>query len=267
MFKKNDIDDSEILKLYKLNGSVRSVAKTLKVGGNRVSRVIKYLINATNVLVIGDTHLPYEHSGYLEHCIYVYKKFNCNKVVHIGDLLDQSALSFHEKDPDMPSGLDEYKLALEKLKCWKAAFPEMVICRGNHDELPSRKGRAGSIPEKFIKDLSDIYEFPSGWKFLDKYELDGVLYIHCPIASGKFPYANIPMITQVNTVIGHAHTIAGVYYSASENSLIWGMSVGCGIDWNSRAFNYQKNIIRKPIVSCGVVLDNGRFPIILPMKI
>ena len=49
-----------------------------------------------NVLVVGDLHLPFTLDGYLEHCIKVYKKYNCDTVVFIGDILDLHFTSYHE---------------------------------------------------------------------------------------------------------------------------------------------------------------------------
>ena len=50
-----------------------------------------------NVLVIGDTHIPFEHPGYLDFCKAVEKEFSCNKVVHVGDLIDNHSINFHDK--------------------------------------------------------------------------------------------------------------------------------------------------------------------------
>ena len=41
-----------------------------------------------NILVIGDFHEPFSLDGYLEHCVEMYNKHNCNKVVFIGDIID-----------------------------------------------------------------------------------------------------------------------------------------------------------------------------------
>jgi hypothetical protein len=68
-----------------------------------------------------------------------------------------------------------------------------------------------------------------------------------------------------STVIGHLHTVCNTRYLASYKDLIFGMSVGCGIDHEKYAFAYGKENSRKPVVSCGVIL-NG-IPINIPMII
>ena len=40
------------------------------------------------------------------------------------------------------------------------------------------------------------------------------------------------------------------------------MNVGCGIDRTAYAFEYGKAMTKKPIIGSGLVLDNGRLPII-----
>ena len=46
----------------------------------------------SKVLVIGDSHLPYEHEGYLDFLKATKRKFRCDTVVHIGDFIDHHAL-------------------------------------------------------------------------------------------------------------------------------------------------------------------------------
>ncbi len=40
------------------------------------------------ILVIGDLHEPFCLDSYLQHCKDVYAKYNCNRVVFIGDVID-----------------------------------------------------------------------------------------------------------------------------------------------------------------------------------
>jgi hypothetical protein len=45
------------------------------------------------------------------------------------------------------------------------------------------------------------------------------------------------------------------------------MQVGCGIDDKSYAMAYAKYIKKKSIISCGVFLDEGKLPLIIPMEL
>ena len=61
------------------------------------------------VLVIGDTHCPAMLDGYIPFLKKIHKKHGCGRVVHIGDLVDWNSISFHEKNPSMPSPAEEFK--------------------------------------------------------------------------------------------------------------------------------------------------------------
>ena len=81
----------------------------------------------TRVLVIGDLHEPFCLDGYLKHCKEVYAIHNCNKVVFIGDVIDNHYSSFHESDPDGMGAGEELKKAIRKLGSWYRAFPNADV--------------------------------------------------------------------------------------------------------------------------------------------
>ena len=45
------------------------------------------------------------------------------------------------------------------------------------------------------------------------------------------------------------------------------MNVGCGLDTTSYAASYGKHFPKKPTIGCGVVLDEGRIGIFIPMDL
>lgn len=58
-------------------------------------------------LTIGDIHSPYSRKGYLQFCVDIYKKYNCNSVLFIGDVVDLHSISFYPKHPDLPNASKE----------------------------------------------------------------------------------------------------------------------------------------------------------------
>ena len=80
------------------------------------------------VLVIGDTHFPAVHKDYFGFISNMYTKHNCNKVIHIGDVVDHHNISFHQKNPENESAIAEYEAALKCIKKWYKKFPDMDIC-------------------------------------------------------------------------------------------------------------------------------------------
>ena len=220
------------------------------------------------VLVIADTHIPFEKKGYLEFCKRIYKGLKCSEVVHIGDLVDLHSCSYHEHSPEGFSPKHEMDKADEILKKWFKAFPKVKLCRGNHDQLVSRKGKTVGLPQRCFKSFRNMWKLPDGWEDDFQYEIDGVLYTH-GTRCGKNAHLTTAQGNAMSTVVGHSHAFAGVSYWANEKDLMFGMNVGCGIDRHSYAMDYGKGFATKPIISCGVVsyTNRGVNATIYPMEL
>jgi predicted phosphodiesterase len=221
--------------------------------------------NPKNVLVIGDTHEPFCKAGYLEFCREMQEKYDCGTVVHIGDLVDNHAMSYHEHDPEGRSIGDEYKLALSRCQRWYHTFPDVKVCIGNHDALPFRKAFSAGLPNTWLKSYQEILQSPKSWEWDFIHVVNDVIYQHGTGMSGEMAAVNAARENRQSTVIGHLHTVCNTRFLASYKDLIFGVSVGCGIDHSSYAFAYGRENTRKPVVSCAVVLD-GKTPINIPMN-
>lgn len=221
--------------------------------------------NMENALFIGDIHAPYEHKDYLEFCVEVAKRYNVTRVYCVGDIVDNHAISYHETNPRAHGASAEIEKAIEHLSGWYDAFPNMKICIGNHDALPMRKLATAGLPSEYMRSLSDVLCMPEGWEFDYSYEVDGVLVIHGTGFSGMYSHVTASRSMMRSVIMGHNHSVCGVQYTASEDKLIFGMNVGCGIDRHSFAFSYGLTFPRKPILSVGLLL-NGRTPIIETME-
>src|SRR5690242_20312457 len=86
--------------------------------------------NGNNVGIIGDTHEPFCRSGYREFCYEVFNQFGCGKIIHIGDEVDNHAISYHETNPNGHSAAKEADLAQENLNKWYKTFPDVKVCIG-----------------------------------------------------------------------------------------------------------------------------------------
>jgi hypothetical protein len=53
-----------------------------------------------------------------------------------------------------------------------------------------------------------------------------------------------------------------VEWSVSEKGKIFGLQVGCGVSRKAYAFDYGKDCTKKPIIGSGLVLENGRLPML-----
>jgi len=226
-------------------------------------------VSKNTVLVIGDTHCPGMLHSYIDFLITVTEKYRCTKVVHIGDLVDFNCLSYHERNPDLPSVADELEKAISQVSMLVSAFPKVEVMTGNHDALLERKAITAGISSSLIKPLKQVLRLPSGWKIHPRYHklvIDNVIYQHgdCGKGGQGAAYKNA-LAEHMSVVQGHFHSQAGVSYYANERNRIFGMQTGCGIDHTALQFAYGVKFNSKPIVSCGVILDKGRLPVIEAM--
>lgn len=201
-----------------------------------------------NVLVIGDLHLPFTLEGYLEHCIKVYKKYNCDTVVFIGDILDLHFTSYHETSTEGYGATQEHDLSVEMLRKWYKAFPKAYVTIGNHDALIYRKAMSAGISKRWIQNYSQVLGTP-GWEWVTDVVIDDVLYTHGTTNAYTKAKQNL-----MSTVQGHLHSQAGIQFYVGAKSRIFGFQVGCGVDMKSYAMEYGRNF-PKPVISCGVVIE------------
>lgn len=205
-------------------------------------------------LVIGDTHEPVCHPGYLPFCMDLYEEYDCNSVLHIGDLADMQAISFHANNPQCPGALDEFHLTKKAIKKWLKAFPDAVIIKGNHDLRVIRLAESVNIPPQYLRDHKKVWKTP-GWKWTNDYVEDEVYYWHGTGRSGINPAFNVMKDMLMSTVIGHCHSSAGVKWTANPLRRIFGMDVGCGVDIDAYNFAYGSNEKKRPILAAAVVID------------
>jgi metallophosphoesterase superfamily enzyme len=219
-----------------------------RLKGNKKKAFLNLTKDESRILVIGDLHAPFTLDKYLKHCKEVYSKYNCNKVVFIGDVIDNHYSSYHETDADGLGGLDELEIAIKKLSKWYEAFPTADVTIGNHDRIIMRKAQTSNIPSKWIKSYKEVLETPK-WNFIDRIVYDDVQYVH---GEGGTAHTKC-RADMMSTVQGHLHTQCYVQWFVGQNFKIFGMQVGCGIDNDAYAMGYAKRG-KKPAIGCGVVI-------------
>lgn len=201
------------------------------------------------VLVIGDLHEPFCLDGYLEFCKSKKRKLKPDKIVFIGDIIDNHYASYHETDADGLGGKDELELAIKKIAKWYRAFPKATVIIGNHDRMVMRKAQSSSVPSAWIRDYKDVLNTPY-WDFVDSNTIDGVQYVHGEGGTARTRAKNDMM----STVQGHIHTQAYVEHLAGPRQRILAVQVGCGVDRRAYGMAYAKNF-KHPFISCAYVHD------------
>ncbi len=208
----------------------------------------------SRILVVGDIHEPATHPAYLAWCQHLYEKWDCDEVVLIGDVLDYHVISFHGKEIDTPNAEVEYEISLAGVARWRDAFPVATVTIGNHDERVHRLAASVSIPARFIRSFGDLWETPK-WKWVREVVKDKCLFIHGTGFSGQQPEIAAARASMMNVTLGHCHSVGGVRRASTPSQDIWGMSTGCGVDIEHPAMRYGKNLVSKPVLGAGVILD------------
>ena len=225
-----------------------------------------------NVLVIGDSQIPFEHNQYADFCKAVHDKYKCKKVVHIGDILDCYNWSSYDKGPEAPSPTQEIRLVHACFKRWGKLFPNVEAIVGNHNNRVRTRLKNAGFPEwslPFEEVLRKVYKIPKGWKLHDELTIDTklgpVTFMHGDERGGSRVPGKTAQLYGSSVVRGHMHSKSYVTYHSLKKALIYDMVVGCGIDKKSVAFNYSKKDILRPILSAGVIVDG--IPHIVPMLV
>ena len=219
-----------------------------RLRGNRKAAYDNITKDEKRILVIGDLHAPFTLPNYLNFCIDVYAKYNCNQVVFIGDIIDNHYSSFHTTDPDGLGGGDELDLAVKEIALWYRQFPVADVMVGNHDRMIMRRAFDSQIPQRWIKSYNDVLGTPN-WRWLENVIYDDVLYEHGEGGQA----ATKARHNMMSSVCGHTHTVAYVQWYVGKRFRVFGMQVGCGIDAKSYAAAYAKNFKRQAI-GCGVII-------------
>ena len=133
----------------------------------------------SRVLVVPDTHAPGMRRGFVDFLKRIADRWSIDRVVHIGDLVDLAALSFHEKHVALRNAVAETRTAHRQVQSLVRAFPEADWLIGNHDALPERQARTVGIPESMLREPGEYWQVP--WVVhprFSKLVIDGVIYAH-----------------------------------------------------------------------------------------
>jgi predicted phosphodiesterase len=212
--------------------------------------------DASRILAFSCLHFPYQHKNALTFLKHVKQDHKPTLVVCLGDMTDLHQLSTHPKNPNCLSAADEIKQARECLRAMAVIFPKMLVCESNHDTRIIRKGTHEGLPKECLKTWREVMGIPDGWKQHWEHDLGPAMAIHGDRYSGANGIRNAVSDNMMSTVMGHIHTEAGVFWQETKAGLYWGLQAGCLIDHEYDAFEYQRTNRKRPLLGCGVVIDN-----------
>lgn len=213
-----------------------------------------------NILLIGDLHAPANLPNYLDFCSDIYDKYNCDHIIFMGDLIDLHASSFHSTDPDGLNAGDELNAAINEIQKWSKVFPVADVVLGNHDLIVMRKAFKEGISKRWIRDFNEVLDVE--WNFQPSFEYNNCLFRH-GLGMKAAPKAGSEMM---NVCQSHFHTESYVNYKVGRGKMVFGMQVPCGVDREHYAMIYAKEF-PKQAIGCGVLLEQGRLPLIEMMRL
>jgi predicted phosphodiesterase len=228
---------------------------------------VEKIVNAKGkaVLLIGDSHIPYEHRDYLKFCKAVSKKHKCKVHIHVGDEVDNHAISFHDTDPELLAPSAELDKSIVRLQGWHDAFKDMILLNSNHGSLVHRKFKHHGIPLHYLKPLKDIYETPT-WTWVEDVLVRTKYGDYYGCHGKSSGYGKLAKEMGCSAFQGHYHGKQEITRHASALMDRFNIFVGCGIDRKSLAFAYGKNHIPKPLLGCAVIDEEG-IPHLYHMKL
>jgi len=218
------------------------------------------------ILIISDTHAPFAHPDALKFLAAIKEEYEPDRVIHIGDEIDNHAMSFHDSDPDSFSAGDELNRAREWIWELEDIYPRVDVIESNHGSLWYRKAKHHGIPREVIKSYEEILETKK-WKW--HYDLTVKLPNGQPCHFHHGKSANYLLASQklgMSFVQGHYHGKFGAQFWGTKERLNFAMNVGCLIDDNALAFEYNKTTMDRPIIGCGMIIDSQPHMLPLVMK-
>ena len=227
--------------------------------------VVRNAVNKS-VLIISDTHFPYAHPDTIPFLAVIKKQMKPDLTISIGDEVDGHAISFHDTlvDTEIFNASKELERAIEDIQDVSKIFPTMDVLESNHGSLIYRRLRSEGIPLEYLKPLQELY----GVKWLWHEELilktkRGPVYL-CHGKTGAI--GKLCKEVGMSSIQGHFHGKFAVNYFHTPTTDRFDMFVGCLIDYKSRAFDYGKNHLPKPILGCGFI-DKDGVPSLIKMKL
>lgn len=219
------------------------------------------------ILIMPDIQAPFHHPDTLPFLVKLRDKYKPTRVVNIGDLCDLYCLSNWIKSPEAISPKEEIKKMLDFTKQISTEFPVVDILTSNHDKRLLRAAERSQIPKHFLKSYNEWMGLPNTWKFHDELLIDSIMFTHGNEIGVGGSNAAIQRVLHYgrSCVCGHLHTMSEIRYFANREKLLFGMQVGCLIDRKAIAFEYERQNLKKPILSAGIIIDG--IPMLIPMHL
>jgi len=215
------------------------------------------------ILCISDLHAPYQHKDALAFLLSIKEKYNPDRVISIGDEVDNHAMSFHPSDQSLYSAGDELKAAREVIWEIETLFPKVDVMESNHGSMAYRKAMVSGIPKELLRPYKEVLDVKN-WEWHPDLTITLPNKQPCYFHHGKS--ANSMTFLKdmgMSCVQGHFHEKFNIQYHGRAERLTWVIATGCLIDDHSMAFAYNNVNLKRPIIGCSVIVDSQ--PHLIPL--
>ena len=213
-----------------------------------------------SILVLSDTHFPYQKKEYFKWIKKLRDKIKPTLVIHIGDLVDFHSISQHLHSAELPNIKYEIENAKKHIKQLRKIFKcPMPIMWGNHDIRIQRLAEKSAMPESFLKNINEILGIDSKWKWTWHDKLIVALPNKTKVFFTHHFKSNVLASAKelgMSLCVGHQHTKSSIELFTHPLALNFAMCVGSSIEPRHEAFKYAKNFIKRPIISCASIVDS-----------
>jgi hypothetical protein len=200
-----------------------------------------------SILVIPDLQAPYNHPDAFAFLSMVAQRYQPDLTVCIGDEVDFSFLSNHDKFPEVDNPVPELEDAIKAMEQLFKLFPTALALTSNHVHGRLQTARKnGRIPPTMLRNFREIIGAPRGWEWYEEVHLGNYMFRHgdkWPKLTGMMLLRHTPdkYGKHFNIIHGHIHSEHGIkavervgdddYYAAYT---------GCLINPRAKAFDYVK---------------------------
>jgi len=215
------------------------------------------------ILVISDLHAPYQHKDAIAFLSAIKDKYNPDKIINIGDEVDNHAMSFHPSDQSLYSAGDELKAAREVIWELESLFPKMEVMESNHGSMAYRKAMISGIPKEVLRPYKEVLDVKH-WNWHPDLTITLPNGHPCYFHHGKS--ANSMTFLKdvgMSCVQGHFHEKFNIQFHGRAERLTWVIATGCLIDDHSMAFAYNNVNLKRPIIGCSMIIDSQ--PLLIPL--
>jgi hypothetical protein len=165
----------------------------------------------------------------------------------------------------------EIENARRKIQEWARAFPLLKICESNHASRYFRKASASELPSQMLRTYKEFFAYPKKWEVEECYILKSLVH-NMPstmLFHGEGFRNPLQAATHfgMNTVTGHFHSSAGVWWLDTIVNRLYAVNSGCLIQNDLYPFSYAKHCKNKPSLGATVLLDDLRCPLFIPLTV